>query len=156
MTSPSYQQNADVFFATLEPNKVQEDLLKRSLRTSTFQRTFTDELRRVHDFVQTQQQGLESSAKALFLRAHAVTTATQTSSSSSSGRESFATVHDLKRSTRKIVDDCIALQEFFTSSRHTLLDIASQHDSNNNTTSRCLGPRHHAQGTHSFLLGLCH
>ena len=140
----------DAFVATLDANRVQQEMLKtvllravvsnrRNTSNSTtnsllpgqsqshlFQTTFEDELRRVTRFVNEQQEGLERSAKALFLRADAVVATT--GSIHSSVQESHATVQDLKQSTRKIVDDCIALQDFFTSSRKILLENASMAD----------------------------
>lgn len=142
----SYQENAD-FVATLEANKVQQEKLKAAQSRAVsdqgiseassfetdlsggvsnqgnangFRATFKDELRRVARFVNDQQVGLELSAKALFLRAD-----TLANEPIRSVQESFATVHDIKRSTGKIVDDCLALQDFYTSSRKTLMEIAS-------------------------------
>jgi SPX domain protein involved in polyphosphate accumulation len=76
--------------------------------------------------VNDQQEGIELSAKDLFLRADAV--ATGSVHENRSVQESFTTVQDLKLFTRKIVEDCIKLQDFFTVSRTFLLDSASKAD----------------------------
>lgn len=139
----SYHENSDLV-ATLDANRVQQELLKTELsnigastaptppnnRTQLmshpFQTTFDGELRRVTRFVNDQQEGIEFSAKDIFLRADAVATAG--SVQTSPVQDSFATVQDLRLFTRKIVDDCIKLQEFFTVSRDVFLDIASKAD----------------------------
>ena len=134
----SNQEKDAEYVATLDANRVQQEMLKTALskavsnpgNTSSeafsllpFQTTFEDELCRVTKFVEDQQEGLELSAKALFLRADALATG-----DIRSVQESYATLQDLKQSTRMIVDDCIALQEFFTSSRMIFFENASTAD----------------------------
>ena len=146
--SSSNQENNDnaAFVTTLDANRVQQEVLSTELmkavasnpnygnanthsllpgwaRPIPFQKTFEEELSRITKFVNGQQEGLEVAAKAIFLRAHALA-----NGDIRSAHDSFATLHDLKESTRKIVDDCISLQEFFTSSRTVLLSNASAAD----------------------------
>eukprot|EP00550_Attheya_septentrionalis_P003868 CAMPEP_0198284942 /NCGR_PEP_ID=MMETSP1449-20131203/4299_1 /TAXON_ID=420275 /ORGANISM="Attheya septentrionalis, Strain CCMP2084" /LENGTH=1003 /DNA_ID=CAMNT_0043982167 /DNA_START=46 /DNA_END=3057 /DNA_ORIENTATION=- len=133
----SYPENDTTdFVATLDTNRVQQEMLQTHLSKAVsssshgahpFTTTLKDELHRVTKFVIDQQESLERSAKALFLRADALTTATGTMQQMSV-QESYAIVHDHKRSTRKTVDDCLALQVFFTKSRAMLLENASMAD----------------------------
>eukprot|EP00978_Attheya_sp_CCMP212_P011151 scaffold27313_cov50-Attheya_sp.AAC.1 len=133
----SYPENGTTdFVATLDANRVQQEMLQTHLSIAVsssshgahpFATTLKGELHRVTRFVKDQQEGLERSAKALFLRADALTTATGTIQQMSV-EESYAIVHDHKQSTRKTVDDCLALQDFFTRSRAMLLENASMAD----------------------------
>jgi len=118
------------FFASLEANWVRQEKLQTDSSSShgTFVATLKDELRRITRFVNDKQKAVELSAKALFLRANAVVSATSTGESRVPVQESYATVQDLKRSTRKIVEDCLALQDFYTQCRAILSESAFSAD----------------------------
>ena len=144
----NYQENAD-WVALLDANGVQQEKLqaelskfkavsnpgnlgtagaaKANLSGWTFQTTYETEVRRFTKFVNGQQDKLELSAKALFLKADGVATGTR-QMQIRSVEESFAMVHDLKRETKKMVEDCLSLQRFYTVSRKILLDFASMAD----------------------------
>eukprot|EP00978_Attheya_sp_CCMP212_P035883 scaffold158769_cov59-Attheya_sp.AAC.1 len=144
----SYTENGTTdFVATLDANRVQQEMLQKHLSKAVsssshgahpFATTLKGELHRVTRFVKDQQEGLERSAKALFLRAHALATATGTMQQMSV-QESYDIVHYHKRSTRKAVDDCLALQVFFTKSRAMLLENASTADKKLSKDRNCFG-----------------
>ena len=122
----SHHEDATLF-TTLEANRVQEQMLKAKVSQASgpkvFLSTLEGELRRLAKFVANQQEGLEQTAKALFLRADALANGPMKAIS-----ESQASLSDLQISTRNTVNDCLALQEFFTVNRKILSEIASVAD----------------------------
>jgi len=157
---------AAVFAATLDANKVRQEMLEAALSSAVianpagsttssafnghlllpewaqaqqwsqsqqqphpFQKTFDDEVRRVTEFVNDQQERLEIAAKALFVRAHdALLAAEKNIRPVQDSDAAILQLRDLKRSARAVVDDCLALQEFYTSARTILADVASKAD----------------------------
>lgn len=135
------------FAATLEANGVRSGMLHSELlRTENFnshsgsnasvataasifsglssahphQKTFENEVARVLSFVDQQQEGIEITAKEVFRQADGLATG-----DIGNVQESYAKVQGLKESTRKIVDDSVALQSFFSNSRKALLEHAA-------------------------------
>jgi len=131
-----YEENG-AFLASLKEQRVREEMLQNDLsraaavasnsinnqQSSPFQRVFDEELIRIARFVNGQQEGLEIAAKALYARAESLA-----SGSIGSVQESYAKLSDLRMSTKKTVDECFALQEFFTGSRNTLAETAKKAD----------------------------
>ena len=118
-------EHAD-FYTLLEANRVKEEMLKEQLSQASpnsFRMILDGELRRLAKFVKDQQERLEQTAKTLFLRADALANGPMNSVS-----ESKASLADLQRSTRNMVHDCLALQEFFTACRKILVEVASMAD----------------------------
>ena len=140
------------FVATLEANGMQRDMLTRELAREApldqasrdanariaaasvnlfggfasshhYQKTFENETTRLFKFVNEQQEGIELHAKALFKQANELATG-----NIHNVQDSFARVQDFKQSTHKIVDDSIALQDFFSNNRKALLEQASVAD----------------------------
>ena len=136
MASHQHQSNARKFSAVLDENKVQEGMLRASLaqtppRSSKqknwhpFPGNLAQEVVRITEFVNRQQQGLEYSAKALFVRAVALA-AKDVEQHNIQGLT--AELYNEKATIRNITEDTIALQEFVTSSRKILLRVASMAD----------------------------
>lgn len=122
------QSNVD-FFSTLNANRVLADLLKTELAKATrtqvptsFNSIFLEETNNLAQFVNQQQVQLEGSAKSVFGRAHGLASQSRLNASHN------ATLHDLQLSTQRLVDDCIALQDFYASNRTILFELAKQAD----------------------------
>ena len=143
----TFDASADLV-ATLDANRVQQEKLKTELAKFnavhnpgttgsaatnalpgwSFQNIFEEEVNRVARFINSRQEGIELAAKALFLRADGMTTTGSRQMQIRSVQESYALVHDLKRETKKMVEDCLTLQRFYTTSRKILVENASMAD----------------------------
>ena len=145
-------EQASDFVATLEANGVQRDMLNRELAKAEpldaaardanariaaatasifggissshpYQKTFDNEVSRVKKFVDSQQEGIEIHAKEIFRQSDALA-----HGNIRNAQESFAKVQQLRQSIRKVADDSIVLQEFFSNSRKMLLDFGAMAD----------------------------
>lgn len=122
----SHPANAG-FIASLEAHKVQHELLSTELSQTQHggrsnQTALDSELRRLARFVNDQQESLESSVKALFVRAHAIATTEPIRP------DAYDTVSELKLATRNAVENCITLQDFVTRNREVLWNHAISAD----------------------------
>jgi SPX domain protein involved in polyphosphate accumulation len=150
--SKTMTNQASAFSATLEANGVRRDMLNREMAKAEpldqaardvnariaaatanifggfssshpYQTTFENEASRVMGFVNEQQVGIEIHAKELFRQANVLAT-----SKVANVQESYASVQDLRQAIRKIADDSILLQDFFSNARTVLLDHAKMAD----------------------------
>lgn len=127
----SSQQPPSVdFFTTLHAHRVPQDTLTAELsqaaRTqvpTSFASQFRDASNSLASFCDGQQVQLEGSAKSIFGRAQSLATSTRWSAASHT-----TTLQDLQQSTRRVVEDCIALQDFYANNRNSLLQLAKQAD----------------------------
>ena len=119
-TQPSLQ-------AILQTEAVQEALLNTGLynaKTNTaysFQVVWEQESRRVAKIIKERQEGMEITAKKLLVRSQ---NAEKAASSSKRREEIHAELQDIRRATNMVVSDSIVLQDFLTSSRNALWNIA--------------------------------
>ncbi|KAL3918809.1 MAG: hypothetical protein SGILL_004060 [Bacillariaceae sp.] len=143
--------NSD-FVGTLEANDVRRDFLTKELAKAEpldqaardanariaaatasifggissshpYQKSFDNETSRVMKFVDSQQEGIELHAKEIFRQADALATG-----SIRNAQESYARVQSLKQLIRKVADDSMVLQDFFSNSRKSLLDHGKMAD----------------------------
>jgi SPX domain protein involved in polyphosphate accumulation len=124
-----HQQDVD-FFTSLNSNRIQGDVLDaeltnavRTKNSAVFSQKLKDESLRLAKFVDAQQIRLELAAKQIFGRAHSLS-----QSKIRNVSEAHASLQDLKQSTRRMVDDCVALQEFYSQNRKSLMQVATKAD----------------------------
>ena len=113
---------------------VNVDLLESKLQLrgsnnddAEFAAALKGECERLAQLVQEDQLRLELAAKALFGQTHQLANTT-CADEIRSVHTAFATLQDLKQQNRQTVQDCLALQDYFTRNRTTLLAMAERAD----------------------------
>ena len=157
------QSKGSALAATLQTLRVDEESLRAELSKKngglSFRDTFEAELRRMVRVLEDQQGSLELTAKAEFDRAH-----TLANQEIRSVHDAYATLHDIQK--RPTVQDCIALQDFYTQTRRTFFSLAERASATTTTKGfvtflqleslHGLGLQVLSCCPHSLIFGLCH
>lgn len=137
--------------STLESSHINVDVLEYKIHHGGFTVALKEECERLAGLVQHHQLSLELAAKALFAHTHKLAKTDKIRSV----HTAFATLQDLKQQNLKSVQDCLTLQDYFSSNRTTLLAVAEREDKRSRTGEADAMVRMHLPHAHLHSSLVC-